>query len=256
MKIDDFFPSKFVKALDLNGKEVTVTIKRYSVEKLGRDRANVEDKLILWFEKTEKGLILNRTNAVIIGNLYGPEMDEWSGKRIILYATRIRAFGESHNVIRVKEVTPPAKAQDSENKSSVLSDPEDILDHEALMDETTGSSDFQPSGLESEEESDADADALSEELIKMWEIESPPSRRLKEVSASIFGEDVQMAERWIVKGWTKMVDPSHVLESESALSDDQRDLLADYLKENSGAILQKWPRQKAILLQNVAQPTH
>src|SRR4026209_2145377 len=81
MKISQLFPSKYVKAADLNGKTVTLTIAKLVVEELGHS-AEKEKKPVLYFQKATKGLVLNRTNAMTIAGLYGDEADDWPGKRI------------------------------------------------------------------------------------------------------------------------------------------------------------------------------
>ena len=64
--INDFFPSNYLKAADLGDKERVLTIK--SLE--GEHFENGE-KPVLSFNETEKRLILNRTNANAVAQLYG-----------------------------------------------------------------------------------------------------------------------------------------------------------------------------------------
>jgi hypothetical protein len=65
MKISQLFPSKYVKAVDLNGKTVTLTIAKLAIEELGHGPEK-ERKPVLYFERATKGLVLNRTNAMTI----------------------------------------------------------------------------------------------------------------------------------------------------------------------------------------------
>jgi hypothetical protein len=102
MNIYELFPSKWVRAADLNGHDVRVTMRALVVENIGQPPKN-EDKPILYFQKTEKGLVLNKTNAMIIASIYGPDTDNWMGKPVTLYATKVRAFGAVHDVIRVRD---------------------------------------------------------------------------------------------------------------------------------------------------------
>jgi hypothetical protein len=132
MKLNILFPSKYVKAADLNGKTVTLTIARLVVEKLGHG-AEEEKKPVLYFEKATKGLVLNRTNAMIIGALYGEETDDWTGKRISIYPTKVRAFGSMQDAIRVREEIPAqpkpvAQAQRTEEPTP-MDDDEDVVDY-------------------------------------------------------------------------------------------------------------------------------
>lgn len=131
MRIDHLFPSKYVKAGDLNGKPVTLTITRLTVEKMGHG-AEEERKPVLYFEKATKGLVLNRTNAMIIASLYGNESDDWAGKRIVIYPTKVRAFGAYQDCIRVKEEIPaqtlPGTTAQIVEQRSGIDDDEDVTD--------------------------------------------------------------------------------------------------------------------------------
>lgn len=107
MNIFQVFPSNYLRAGDLNGRPYTLTIARFVVEQMGRDE---EEKPVVYFDSADKGLVLNRTNAFTIADLYGPETDDWVGKRITIYPTRVRAFGKEQDAIRVKAAIPSAPA--------------------------------------------------------------------------------------------------------------------------------------------------
>jgi hypothetical protein len=134
MKISQLFPSKFVKAADLNGKTVTLTIAKLVVEELGHG-PDKERKPVLYFQKATKGMVLNRTNAMTIAALYGDESDEWEGKRISIYPTRIRAFGSMQDTIRVREEIPAQPrvqpAHMAIEEAAEIDDVEDVTDVEA-----------------------------------------------------------------------------------------------------------------------------
>lgn len=104
MELATIFPSKYVKASDLKGREVTVVIARAEVEKLGDD-----NKLVLYFQGAEKGLVTNRTNADRVSYLYGSNTDQWIGHEIVLYVDLVSFQGRTVEAIRVK---PPAKRAD------------------------------------------------------------------------------------------------------------------------------------------------
>ena len=137
MKISQLFPSKYVKAADLNGKTVTLTIAKLVLEELGHG-AEKERKPVLYFQKATKGLVLNRTNAMTIAALYGDESDNWEGKRISIYPTRIRAFGAMQDTIRVREEIPaqprPQAAHVAVEDAAEIDDVEDVMDVEASLD--------------------------------------------------------------------------------------------------------------------------
>jgi hypothetical protein len=133
MKMSDIFVSKYVKAADLNGKTVTLTIHTLRIEDMQNHQNERERKPVLYFERATKGLVLNRTNAMTIVALYGDESDDWVGKRISIYPTRVRAFGAVQDAIRVREEVPAvpkpvAQAAQVEERLS-LDDDEDVADN-------------------------------------------------------------------------------------------------------------------------------
>jgi len=109
MNLNQAFPSPFLKADDLNGKNVTVTISEVSIEELGQGQ-NKEKKLCVSFVGKEKKLVCNKTNANTIAKLYGQETDEWTGKRITLVAREVEFQGEMVLSIRVS-LTKPSETQ-------------------------------------------------------------------------------------------------------------------------------------------------
>jgi hypothetical protein len=109
MNINESFPSKYLKASDLKGHEVKVTISRVVPEKIGDDT-----KPVLYFKGKEKGVVMNKTNANRIAARYGYETDEWSGQDIILYPDMVEFQGQTMEAIRVRVPLPLAGADDSE----------------------------------------------------------------------------------------------------------------------------------------------
>jgi len=97
-KVSEMFPSKYLKASDLLGRQFTLTIKRAVVEPLGMPP---EDKLIVYFVETDKGLALNKTNANTIVAQYGDDTDYWRGKQLTIYPTEVAFQGKMVETIRV-----------------------------------------------------------------------------------------------------------------------------------------------------------
>lgn len=110
MNIYDVFPSNYLRASDLNGRNFTLTIAEFAIESMGHG-AEEEEKPVLTFEGAKKGLVLNKTNAMTIASLYGPDTDNWIGQRITLYPTNVRAFGKMQPAIRVRDAMPPPVAK-------------------------------------------------------------------------------------------------------------------------------------------------
>lgn len=110
MKVDELFPSRFIKGEDvMKGKDgrVTLTLRSLTIEEMGKDK---ERNPVLWFNGTDKGLVLGKTNAMTLKKLYGNESDDWAGKRITLTTERVNAFGGWHDSVVVVGQVPPAPA--------------------------------------------------------------------------------------------------------------------------------------------------
>lgn len=102
MRMSAAFPSEFLKAADLNGRQVPVVADRVEMQKVGDD-----NKPVLYFAGKEKGLVLNKTNANMIATVYGDEMDDWQGAELVLYETKVQFQNQMVDAIRVK--IPPRK---------------------------------------------------------------------------------------------------------------------------------------------------
>lgn len=97
MNINGAFPSDYLKESDLQGKTFTMTMGRVEIAKLGDDQ-----KPILYFQGAEKGLALNKTNANTIADAYGPETDNWHGKKLEVYPSETDYQGKRVPCIRVR----------------------------------------------------------------------------------------------------------------------------------------------------------
>lgn len=107
MKLNEAYPGNFLKAADLNGQSVTVTIQSVTLEELGKGR-DAESKLIIAFAGKDKKLICNKTNARTIEKLYGDETDNWVGKRITIAPREVEFQGDMVWAIRVSLQNPGA----------------------------------------------------------------------------------------------------------------------------------------------------
>jgi len=100
MNVNEVFPSRYLKAHELQGKEPVVTIARVEFETIGRTR---EQKPIVFFRGKEKGLKINKTMALAISKIAGSaETEAWTGVAIQLFATVTDFGGETFEVIRIK----------------------------------------------------------------------------------------------------------------------------------------------------------
>lgn len=103
MRVDLMFPSRYLKAIEFEGKNVTLTIKAVKADMLRMVDSTKAKKFVIQFEETSKELVLNKTNAFAIAD-YLSERDalKWVGCKITLFPTTCDAFGETVDCIRVK----------------------------------------------------------------------------------------------------------------------------------------------------------
>lgn len=100
----------YIKAADLGGKRVTVTIENVELGEIQGDK-----KLIVSFVGKDKKLTLNRTNADTITEILGTdETDDWAGHRIVLFPSKTTYQGKRVDCIRVDAAVsaashPPAR---------------------------------------------------------------------------------------------------------------------------------------------------
>ncbi len=95
----ELFP--YLEGEELKGETLTLTIKDIRQEKMKSQGGREESKYVLYFQETPKGFVLNKTNAKRIATLHGKMTGGWASKRIALYTEEVRAFGETHNALRV-----------------------------------------------------------------------------------------------------------------------------------------------------------
>ena len=90
-------------ALD-SDKDMILTIKSAGVELVTGNAGKKEEKLVIHFHENVKPMICNRTNAKVITKLHKtPYIELWSGKKIQLYSSRITAFGEEVDALRIRD---------------------------------------------------------------------------------------------------------------------------------------------------------
>ena len=97
MRISSAFPSKYLKAADLQDRQVKVLMSRVETETIGDD-----DRPVLYFQGKEKGLVLNKTNANSISAVYGDDTEDWRGGEIVLFETMVDFQGKTMAAIRCR----------------------------------------------------------------------------------------------------------------------------------------------------------
>lgn len=120
--VNEAFPSKYLKAADLQGRQVTVKMDRAEFEIIGNDR-----KLILYFIGKEKGVVLNKTNANAISKLYGDNTEDWHDQPIVLVDAVVDFKGEMVHAIRVMAPQKQQHRQPETGRQPIAA-PDDMSD--------------------------------------------------------------------------------------------------------------------------------
>ena len=102
----EVYQSEWLSGLDLKGRQVTVIVDAVTAEQVQNQRGEKAVKAAVAFKATNgaplrKRLLLNKTNAVALARLFGPETDGWKGQAVMLQPENVPAFGQVHCVVRV-----------------------------------------------------------------------------------------------------------------------------------------------------------
>ena len=104
MKISSAFPSKFLKAADLQDQNVNVIISHVDMDDVG----DTDKKPVVFFQGKAKGVVLNKTNSKVIAMAYGDDTDAWRGKPLILFPAMVEFKGDMVEAIRCRVPKTPA----------------------------------------------------------------------------------------------------------------------------------------------------
>jgi len=122
MKKSDVFPSKWLCAADLQGREFPLTITEFTQMDVQSDGIL---KPVLRFGGATKMLILNVTNFGVIADMHGDETDNWLGKTITLFATVTQYAGKQVDCIRIRPAAPAVHVASAPVAAPVSSPPAD-----------------------------------------------------------------------------------------------------------------------------------
>lgn len=81
---DQLYPGRFLKAGELLGKKVTLTMTSIDVEEL-EGEGGKKIKATITFKETEKQLVCCKTNGICIKAMFGKTLAAWVGKRITIF---------------------------------------------------------------------------------------------------------------------------------------------------------------------------
>lgn len=81
---DQLYPGRFIKAAELLGKKVPLTILDVDLEELEGDDGK-KTKCIVSFGETEKKLVACKTVGICLKAMFGKKLADWKGKKIVLF---------------------------------------------------------------------------------------------------------------------------------------------------------------------------
>lgn len=82
---DQLYPGRFIKAGELLGKKVTLTITDVDLEDLMGEDGKEKAKAIVSFRETQKKLVTCKTNGICLREMFGKQLANWVGKRVTLF---------------------------------------------------------------------------------------------------------------------------------------------------------------------------
>lgn len=102
-----FMDKNYLGAWDVpDGEDLVLTIDHAARDDVKNERGS-ERKLTIHFVEDYKPMILNATNSKAISEAYGStKVEDWSGKRIAIYVTKVPAFGGITDALRIRAYPP------------------------------------------------------------------------------------------------------------------------------------------------------
>lgn len=90
VNFDMLYPGRFLKAGNLCGQKVTLTIAKIEHEKLEGEKG-LETKAIVTFAGKDMQLVLAKTNGICLREMFGNLLSGWVGKRVTLYEGKVES---------------------------------------------------------------------------------------------------------------------------------------------------------------------
>ena len=97
----EMYPSRFIRADMLKGAKVTLTIKNIVGEGLMSEDGGANLEWVASFNERPLEFVVNKTNAFCMYRMFGGDPHSWIGKKITLFPTTVKAFGQVQPCIRI-----------------------------------------------------------------------------------------------------------------------------------------------------------
>lgn len=102
-----FMDKNYLGSWDVpDGEDLVLTVDKAARDDVKNERGS-EKKLTLHFVEDYKPMILNATNSKAISEAVGStKVEDWSGKRVAIYTTKVTAFGGTTDALRIRNYPP------------------------------------------------------------------------------------------------------------------------------------------------------
>ena len=102
-----FMDKNYLGSWDVpDGEDLILTVDKAARDDVKNERGT-ERKLTLHFVEDYKPMILNATNSKAISEAVGStKVEDWSGKHIAIYTTKVTAFGGTTDALRIRNYPP------------------------------------------------------------------------------------------------------------------------------------------------------
>lgn len=98
-----------------DGKDIILTIDFARKEMITGNNGKKEECLICYFKESVKPMVINKTNCKTIEKLYNtPYIEDWGGHVIQVGASKVDAFGERVDALRVRKFPPKLNKPEKE----------------------------------------------------------------------------------------------------------------------------------------------
>jgi hypothetical protein len=113
VKVDEVYPSKYLRGADLAAHAVTVTIDSIALEPFfDPESKQTVKKPVLYFAGKSKGLVLGKSLAYKIAEILGSDdMDDWKGKRVVIFTEKRNVYGEVKDLFTARAAPPQGQPQ-------------------------------------------------------------------------------------------------------------------------------------------------
>lgn len=84
LRVSTMYPTEYLSAADLRGKAVTLKILNVKIDAVQMQGGKKERKPVIYLEKTNKKILVNKTNTRALAVLFSSDGNDWIGKRIAI----------------------------------------------------------------------------------------------------------------------------------------------------------------------------